>query len=116
MPRGIDTAHLRWPFRLTSGAEPALQLVEQDTLADVRQSVQLLMVTAPGSRPLAPEVGIEDYVFTSDGIDPELLAARLEEFEDRARVTVTVVPADGSGHRVVQVHVALADDAAQDSP
>lgn len=109
----IDVPHLRWPFGLTAGS-PLLQVVEQDTLAEVQQSVRLLLATKPGDRPLAPDVGVEDFVFTPHGVDPELLAARLEEMEDRASIIVTVSEPDGSGRQTVQVQVGLAND--QETP
>jgi phage baseplate assembly protein W len=112
----IDVPHLRWPFRLTAGADlpgqvphAPLQLVEQDTIDDVRQSVHLLMRTPRGARPLAPDVGIDDPTF-SVGIDPQLLAAQIEEFEDRARVTVATAGVDAAGQQTVTVRVALVDD------
>lgn len=117
MPAADDTPrHLAWPFRLTEGADlpgqvphAPLQLVEQDTIADVRQSVHLLLRTPPGARPLAPEIGIADPTFTT-GIDAQQLAAALEEMEDRARVTITAGVITEGGRQTVQVLVALADD------
>jgi len=112
----VEIGHLRWPFRLTLGADlpgqvphAPLQLVEQDTIDDVRQCVHLLLLTPPGSRPLAPDVGVPDPTFTA-GIDPDLLAARLEEIEPRARVSITAPPTDAQGAQNVQVRVALIDD------
>ncbi len=112
----VEIAHLAWPFRLTMGADlpgqvahAPLQLVEQDTIEDVRQSVRLLLRTPPGARPLAPEVGIDEPTFTA-GIDADVLAARLEELEPRAQVSVIAPPVDAAGAQVVQVQVALADE------
>jgi phage baseplate assembly protein W len=112
----VDVPHLRWPFRLTEGADlpgqvphAPLALVEQDTLDDVRQCVHLLLRTPPGARPLAPEVGVPDPTFTR-GVDADQLGALLEELEDRARVTVRAPALDAIGRQTVQILVALADD------
>lgn len=112
----VERPHLRWPFRLTQGADlpgqvphAPLQLVEQDELEDVRQCVHLALRTRPGMRPLAPDLGIEDPTFTA-GIDPDALAAELEELEDRAEVEVVVSNEDGSGRQTVQVLVRLRPD------
>ena len=109
MPGGVEIPHLRWPLRIADGQ---LQLVEQDTLEDVRQCVHLLLRTPLGARPLAPEVGIEDPTFTA-GVDADVLAGRLEEMEDRARITVDTTGVDEHGRQRVRVYVALAEDDAQ---
>jgi phage baseplate assembly protein W len=113
----VEVPHLRWPFRLTAGADipgqvphAPLALVEQDSIDDVRQSIHLLLRTPPGSRPLAPRVGVHDPTFTA-GVDADQLAAQLEELEPRARVTVSAPPTDGAGRQTVQIRVSLADQA-----
>jgi hypothetical protein len=68
----------------------------------------VLLATAPGVRPLAPDVGIDDPTFTD--VDPDLLAATIEAQEDRAAITVTVAPIDETGERELQVQVALTED------
>jgi phage baseplate assembly protein W len=110
----IETPHLRWPFRLTTGGDlpgqvdhAPLQYVAQDSLGDVQQSVQLLLATHPGDRPLAPTVGIQESVFLPQGVEPDVLAAQLMTFEDRAVVSVSVNEPDGTGRQTVLVHVAL---------
>jgi phage baseplate assembly protein W len=100
-----EVPHLRWPLR---GAAHRLQTVEQDTIDDVRQCVRVLLVTPLGARPLAPEIGVEDPTFTA-GVDAEVLAAELEEMEDRASVTVIADQVDPQGHQDIRIHVELAD-------
>lgn len=113
----VEVPHLAWPFALTEGADvegqvphAPLSQVEQDTLAEVQQAIQLLLSTNPGDRPLAPDVGVEDFVFTPHGIDPQLLAVRLMDMEPRAAVSVEVVGPDGAGRQDVRVRVSLAQD------
>lgn len=117
----IEVPHLSWPFALTQGADVAGQVphaplsqVEQDTLAEVQQSIQLLLSTRPGDRPLAPDVGVEDFVFTPHGIDPQLLAARLTDMEPRAALSIEVVGPGGDGRQDVRIRVGLAQD--QETP
>lgn len=117
----VEAPHLAWPFALAQGADlegqvphAPLSQVEQDTLIEVQQSIRLLLNTHPGDRPLAPDVGVEDFVFTPHGVDPQLLASRLMEQEPRAAVSVDVVGPDGSGRQDVRVRVALAQD--QETP
>lgn len=112
----VEVPHLAWPFALTGGADiegvvrAPLGQVEQDSLAEVTQSVQLLLNTTPGDRPLAPDIGVEDFAFTPTGIDPDVLATRLMDMEPRASVQVTVLGPGPDGVQNVQVRVALADD------
>ena len=101
--------HLAFPLALTESG--ALGVLEQDTLADVRQCVYVLTRTPRGARALAPTMGIPDPTFTS-GVDPAELTAILEEQEDRARVRVVAAAPDGAGRQNPQVRVRLA--AAQD--
>jgi phage baseplate assembly protein W len=99
-----DVPHLQWPLRIHDGR---LQVVEQDTIEDVRQCVHALLVTPRGARPLAPELGIDDPTFI--GVDPERLAADLQDAEPRAIVTVELAGPDQHGQQQVPVHVELAD-------
>jgi len=97
--------HLAFPLALTESG--ALGVLEQDTLADVRQCVYVLTRTPRGTRALAPTTGIPDPTFTS-GVDPAELTATLEEQEDRARVRVVAAAPDGAGRQNPQVRVRLA--------
>jgi phage baseplate assembly protein W len=100
-----DVPHLAWPLRMDG---TSLADVEQDTIDDVRQCVNVLLHTPPGARPLAPDVGIEDLAFA--GVDGEVLAAQLEDQEDRATVRIVVAPTDETGEQVAELHVSLAGE------
>lgn len=100
-----EIPHLAWPLQLAP--DGSLQAVEQDTVDEVRQCVHVLLHTPPGARPLAPETGVEDLAFTA--IDPDELAAALQDQEPRATVTVAAEPADPTGEQVITVQVALSD-------
>src|SRR5690606_15301925 len=97
--------HLAYPLR--RAASGALAVVEQDTLADVRQCVHLLARTPRGARPLAPDIGVEDPTF-GGGVDPLALAGDLESWEPRAAVRVEADGPGGDGAQRVRVHVDLA--------
>lgn len=56
--------------------------VAQDSPADISQSVGLLLATRPGERRSVPGYGLPDPLFS--GLDPDLVAAVIEEWEDRA--------------------------------
>jgi hypothetical protein len=92
-----------YPMRL--GPDGDFLTIPQDSLQEVQQSVYVLMRTPLGVRPLAPAIGMEDPTFTEP--DPDVLAATLEDQEDRADVTVTVGTVDDTGELAIQVEVAL---------
>ena len=94
--------HLRLPLRLTG---MALASVEQDTLQDVHQCVDVVRRTLPGERLLAPMVGVEDPTFI--GGDPAAIRGVLEEWEPRARVSVTKTPDPSGVHETIEITVAL---------
>lgn len=105
-----EVPHLAFPLRMNP--DGTLADVEQDTIDDVRQCVHVLLRTEVGSRPLAPDVGIEDPTFT-EGLDPVQVATRLEEMEDRAQVTITI-EAPHTGEQRAQVNVELADQGVEE--
>lgn len=104
------TPHLEFPPRLTEDGQFAA--VEQDSLADVRQCVHVLMRTPVGSRPLAPTIGMDDPTF-SEGVDPDLLTAALQEQEPRASIGITADQVDDDGDQRVTVDVLLAAEEAE---
>lgn len=72
------------PFRLLPSGN--LATVLEDSAADVAQSVRTLLLTRPGERLMSPDLGTPDPVFV--GLDPEQVAAVVQEQEDRASVSV----------------------------
>lgn len=73
--------HLSFPFRI--GRDGAAAVVEQDTLDEIAQSVQVLMMTRQGERLEVPDYGIADLVFQDD-LDLDSVSAAIEEWEPRA--------------------------------
>lgn len=62
-------------------------VLEQDTLEEVAQSVQVLLTTTEGTRIEVPEYGVRDMVF-ADSIDLEAISTAVDEWEPRASSTV----------------------------
>lgn len=105
-----EVPHIAFPLRRDPDG---LAQVEQDELDDVRQCVHVLLLTPRGSRPLAPDIGVEDPTF-ADEIDTELLETQLEEMEDRARVTITSTGPDATGEQQLEITVDLASNPSTD--
>lgn len=84
--------HLAFPFAV--GADGGLATLEQDSPAEVTQSVALLLSTEPGERSAEPEYGYPSPL--GRGVDPVEVAEVIGEHEDRAdpalvEVTLTAI-------------------------
>ncbi len=86
IPSGVP--HLQIPFALA--ADGSAMVVEQDTEAEVIQSVAMLVGTRPGTRLVAPSYGIPDPTFA--GISPVVLQTAVTKWETRARVSLVTTP------------------------
>lgn len=113
MADDITVPHLAFPLR--QAADGGLAVVEQDTIDDVRQCVHVLLRTPIGARPLAPAVGVDDPTFSS-GVDGDELAARLEDQEPRATVSVSASVVDDTGGQEIEIDVALAGETDDEEP
>lgn len=89
--------HLALPIRVT---HRGLATVEQDSDADIEQSVRLLLTTSPGERRSVPDYGLPDPLF---GLapDPADVADAIAEWEDRAIIAeldlIALTNADPTG-------------------
>lgn len=52
---------IEWPLRLDRRGEP--RTVDQDSVAEITQSVRVLLQTRPGDRPTQPDYGYSDPAF-----------------------------------------------------
>jgi len=81
----VKTPHLAAPFSFTG---TALAVVEQDSVAEIRQCVISCLSTRRGSRMDAPDFGIPNHLFNRltgrSSLDDYLTA--IEESEPRAHV------------------------------
>lgn len=71
--------HLAFPLKI---ARQGLATVDQDSDADIVQSVSLLLTTRPGERRSAPEYGLPDPVFSGAQLGD--ITAVVAEWEPRA--------------------------------
>lgn len=116
--QALHPRHLQLPLRLISGPGGAVVLatLDQDSIEEVTQSVQVLLSTQIGERYRdAPEYGVEELV---NGSAATLTIAEdaVATWEPRAAVRFTVDPVSGSGQLYVRVDVALADDSSDVTP
>lgn len=98
---------LRLSMPLQVAADGALQAVEQDSPAEIAQSVALLLATRPGERRSVPEYGSDDPLYT--GLSPEDVNAAVEMWEDRADPVLVEIVASGF-EEYAQVFPSAADE------
>ncbi|MBZ5736503.1 GPW/gp25 family protein [Nocardioides sp. TRM66260-LWL] len=97
MPR-----HLALPIAVTPSG--VLSSLEQDSEAEVAQSVGLLVATVIGDRRAATGYGIPDPL--GRGLDPATLADVLETWEPRADPsTVLVEPTNADGTQAADIYL-----------
>lgn len=95
---------LALPIRVT--ATGALASVPQDSDAEIRQSLGLLVATVPGERRSEPDYGLPDPTF--GGVDVTEIADVIATWEPRADPSVIEVAAvrvvDGSFTQVADIY------------
>lgn len=82
----VTVPHLAIPFGLNS--DGSVSVVEQDTVEEVAQCVQVLLGTVEGQRQFVPTYGIPDPTFV--GLDQLAVEQAVADWEPRAQITVTV--------------------------
>lgn len=100
----VSVPHLALP--LLVGPTGSFNTVQQDSEAEVEQSVAVLLGTMKGERVVAPDYGVTDPTFAF--VDPNELVQTCAQWEPRAAVAVTSSPTP-SGAPAVVVKVALAN-------
>lgn len=98
-PGGVP--HFLIPFAISS--EGSVETIEQNTAAEIVQSVANLVGTRPGTRLMVPTYGITDPTFA--GFDQVALQLGVAKWEKRAAVSVVATPAN---EEMVVVSVAKA--------
>lgn len=92
--------HLRVPLE---PGRRGFAVVDQDTDADIVQSVRVLLSTRPGEALLAPRFGFDDPTFAAGGVDGDVVEA-IRRFEPRAtEATVRQAIADGRVDVTVEI-------------
>jgi phage baseplate assembly protein W len=90
----MATPHLSWPLRLANTGH--LATVEQDSVDDVAECVEVVLRTRPGELDFHPRFGSPDLAFremqSQDGlpspISPDGLVALIEAWEARGALLV----------------------------
>lgn len=79
----VGIPHFAVPFTVTDGQ---VQVVEQDSEAEVASCVMAILDTEVGSRIEDPSFGIEDQLFQQVTADPDIddVLSAVETFEPRA--------------------------------
>jgi phage baseplate assembly protein W len=77
--------HFKVPFEFRGSSAAC---VEQDSLDEIAQCVEAIVRTPRGFRLEIPNFGIENPALSEGTIVPQILAA-IEEWEPRARVTLS---------------------------
>jgi phage baseplate assembly protein W len=101
------TPHLALPLMI--GPSGSFNVVVQDTLAEVAQSVSVLLGTMKGDRTMVPDYGVDDPTFASPNAGA--ITQAINQWEPRAAVVVTVNPPADNAQQNVNVQVALAAEA-----
>jgi hypothetical protein len=81
----------------------------QDSYAEIADSVEIIVGTQIGQRPALPDFGIFDPTFTYP-VDTDGISSAIEEWDDRANPTITVTYEDVIGGGQTNVSIALATD------
>lgn len=82
-PAAPDVPHLAFPFRVTVRGKAAL--VEQDSIDEIAQNVEIIVRTRRGERLEIPEFGVSPLLFrVLSSSDMTLLESQIREWEPRA--------------------------------
>lgn len=92
---------LTLPLAVTANGRTAT--VTQGHPAEIAQSVALLLATQPGDRRTLPDYGLPDPLFS--GVDPQVVAEVVEEWEPRADTELIDVVVSGI-EQTATVHLA----------
>jgi phage baseplate assembly protein W len=79
MSTDAQVPHFAYPFRFE---RHGISTVEQDSLDDLAQCVQVIIQTRIGERVEIPDFGVDPIVFNDD-IDRDALQRALEDWEPR---------------------------------
>lgn len=81
----------RFKMPLSLGPTGSFQVVEQDSVEDVVQCVEALLLTLEGQRLELPDYGIPDPVFSTT-LPLAEIQSRIEEWEPRAEILMQERP------------------------
>jgi hypothetical protein len=77
------TPHFAFPFQKHPTRDTVV-VWDQDSDAELDDSVEVLMLTEPGERYDEPGYGMPDFAFTENGVDPSIVSTGIRKWEPRA--------------------------------
>lgn len=83
LPEPVSIPHFAYPFRLRGNG--SVRTVEQDTIDEIAQCVEILLLTERGTRPEVPAYGIESLPFEVE-FNHAAILAQIVRWEPRAKV------------------------------
>ena len=84
----VEVPHFAIPFHFHNhGDSFKPHVVEQDTIEEIFQSVEVLVRTQLGSRIDEPEYGVEEQAFIHRGPDLDAYLSAIAQWESRASVS-----------------------------
>lgn len=89
MSSDAQVPHFSFPFRLAAGG--SFDVLEQDTLDEVSQSVEVVLMTRQGERLEVPDFGVPDLAFQVD-MPYSTIRAAVDRWEPRAVATFSDDP------------------------
>lgn len=80
-----ETPHFSLPFRF-QGNPPVAVMTEQDSVDEIADCIEAVVLTRPGERMELPNFGLRDPTFT--GVSDDDLMTAIERWEPRATIAV----------------------------
>jgi phage baseplate assembly protein W len=81
----VQVPHFTFPFALNGNS---FGVVEQDTIEEIQQCVEILLLTPSGSRLVLPDYGTPETLFAQMPINVPAILNKLNKWEPRAAVTL----------------------------
>ena len=85
----VSVPHFKLPLSVGRGG--SFETVEQDTIDEIAQCVEVLLATVEGQRIELPDYGIPDLAFEVD-IPRHVIESRITKWEPRAEVLIDDEP------------------------
>lgn len=107
-----EIPHLSLPIRYENSV---FVTNEQDTDAEAADCVKVILRFERGTRPEAPEFGINDPTFQTQPIDVDDIAEAIGFYEPRVNANITTVDGvDGTSTVSIKVNIPGSDDTVEE--
>lgn len=97
----VNTPHLAFPLDLSAGSAA---VTEQDSLDEIVDCVEVILLTPRGTRDDQPDFGLADPTFRMNGVDLSEIEGTVSQWEPRADVEA-IRQAIQDGEDRIQVNV-----------